>query len=429
MDKAPYLIIGNSVAAMGAIAGIRSIDANRPITLIAKESEHTYSRPLIPYLLAGKVDEKRMHYRPKDFYERNNVRVMLGVEVRRVDAQAKSVETSDGQTIAFDQLLIATGGKPILPADVSGNEAKGVFTFATWEDAREIRDFIGANGVKEAVVVGGGLIGLKSMEALHALAVRTTIVELADRILSATFDKKASDMSRAHLEEAGISVRCGTTVAGIQQQEGKVSGVTLRDGTKIPCGLVIFAIGVVPDARIVADTPIKMDRGILVDERLQSSIDGIYAAGDVSQGADLLTGQMRPIPIFPNAYRQGFVAGCNMAGSDRRYKGGMAMNSVDVLGLPTISVGITSPEGEGYEALSAFDPEEPSYKKIVLKNDRIVGAIFIGQIDRAGIITGLIKDAVDVSSFKDLLLTEAFGLISLPQEYRKHIVKGTGIEV
>lgn len=429
MDKAPYLIIGNSVAAMGAIAGIRSIDANRPITLIAKESEHTYSRPLISYLLAGKVDEKRMHYRPKDFYERNNVRAMLGVEVKRVRVEARIVEMSDGRTITFDQLLIATGGRPIMPADVTGKEARGVFTFTTWLDAREIGDFIGANGVKEAVVVGGGLIGLKAMEALHALGVKTTIVELADRILSATFDKKASDMSRAHLEKAGISVRCGTTVASIQQQDGKVSGVTLRDGTKIPCGLVILAIGVVPDAGIVAGSSIKVDRGILVNERLQSSATGIYAAGDVSQGADLLTGTTRPIPIFPNACRQGFVAGCNMAGGDRLYKGGMAMNSADALGLPTISVGITSPEGEGCEALSAFDPEKPSYKKIVLKNDRIVGAIFIGQIDRAGIITGLIKEAVNVSSFKDLLLTEAFGLISLPQEYRKHVVKGTGIEV
>ena len=425
----PYLIIGNSVSAMGGVAGIREVDASNPITIVAREPEHTYSRPLISYLLGGKVDESRMRYRTPDFYEKNNVRALLGVEATSINTNARRVETTDGQSLGFEKLLIAMGGRPIMPRDLTGTEAQGIFTFTTWDDARNIKAFMERNGVMEAVVVGGGLIGLKSVEALVALSIKTTVVELADRILSATLDQTASDLARRFLGKAGVEVRCNTTVSSIAQRDGKVAGVTLRDGVKKPCTLLIFAIGVVPDTRIVKGSAIEVDRGILVDASLQTSVEGIYAAGDVAQAVDLLSGEKRSIPIFPNAYRQGFIAGSNMAGSARTYEGGLAMNAVDICGLPTISVGTTTPEGEGYEVLSVLDEETSGYRKIVLKEDKIVGAIFVGQIDRAGIITGLIKERMSVSSFKDLLLTEDFGLISLPMEYRKHMVSGVGIEV
>jgi NAD(P)H-nitrite reductase large subunit len=429
MPETPYTIIGNSVAAIGAVAGIREVDPDGPITLIAKEAYHTYSRPLISYLLGGKVDETRMPYRPPDFYEKNHVRAMLGVEVTRVDADRRTVETDDGRSIEFDKLLIAVGGQPIVPRDITGTDTEGVFTFTTWDEARNIQGYIETNEVTRAVVVGGGLIGLKAVEALVELGIKTTVVELADRILSVTFDQTASDLARRSLEKAGVDVRCGTTVRQINQTGGKVSGVVLRDGTEVTCSMVIFAVGVVPNAQIVDGGTIETDRGILVNDHLRTSVDRIYAAGDVAQAADMLSGHRRPIPIFPNAYRQGLIAGTHMAGGDRKYEGGLAMNAVDICGLRTISVGTTVVDGGGHEVLTSLDDAAAVYKKIVLKGDKIVGAIFVGQIDRAGIVTGLIKNAVSVSDFKDLLLTESFGLISLPSDYRKHVVSGTGIEI
>ena len=429
MNRTPYVIIGNSVAAMGGVDGIRNTDAEGAITIIAKEPHHTYSRPLISYLLAGKVDEEGMLYRPRDFYGKNNVRPLLGVEVRGIDLDSRAVETSDGQLLAFEKLLIAAGGKPIVPQDVRGTEAEGVFTFSSWDDAHCIKAYIEGNGVRQAAVVGGGMIGTKAMEALAALDVSTTVVELTDLILSAAFDRTASDLARRRIEEAGVDVRLGTTVSSVEQRDGKVAGVVLRDGTRLCCELVVFAIGVLPNADVVKGTAVEVDRGILVDDSMQTSVDGIYAAGDVAQASDLLSGEKRIIPIFPNAYRQGLVAGANMAGGKRVYKGGIAMNAVDVFGLPTISLGSAGAEGKEYEILSDFDEDEPSYRKIVLKGDRVVGAIFVGQIDRAGIVTGLIRERIHVSPFKDLLLTDEFGLISLPAEYRKHVVSGMGIEV
>jgi len=429
MDRAPYMIIGNSVAAVAAVTGIRGTDRERPVTVIAREPHHTYSRPLISYLLGGAVDEAAMLYRAPDFYEKNGVVALLGVEVVRVHPDERTVETSDGRTLGFERLLIATGGRPIVPGDVPGTDAEGVFTFTCWDDARSIAAYVEQEGVKRAVVVGGGLIGLKSMEALVRLGIETTVVELADRILGATFDRKASELARRRLEGAGVSVRCETTVTHIRASRGKVTGVTLRDGGRVPCELVILAIGVVPDTGLVRDSGIRTGRGIVVDDTMRTSVEGIYAAGDVAEAADLFTGEKRTIPIFPNAYRQGLIAGCNMAGGRRTYAGGLAMNSVEVLGLPTISVGVTDPDGEGCEVLSDLDEEGPVYKKVVLKGGRVVGAIFVGDVDRAGIITGLIRERVDVSEFRDVLLTDDFGLISLPREYRKHVVSGKGIVV
>jgi NAD(P)H-nitrite reductase large subunit len=429
MNREPYVIIGNSVAAMGAVAGIRSVDPERPITVISREPHHTYSRPLISYLLGGKVEEEGMLYREADFYDKNNVRPMLGVEVTGVDVEAGTVEMDDGRTVAYEELLIATGGDPIVPPDVEGAEADGVFTFTTWDDAREIEAYIEGHGVEKAVIVGGGLIGLKSMEALVERGIETTVVELADRILGATFDRTASELARRQLERAGVTVLCETTVSRIEAAEGEVSGAVLRDGTRLPCGLLIFAIGVRPNVAIVRGTSVEVDRGVVVDDGMRTSADDVYAAGDVAQARLLLRKGKRPIPIFPNAYRQGLIAGANMAGGDATWKGGVAMNSVEVLGLPTISVGITSPDGGGYDTLSELDEHALRYRKVVLRDDRVVGAIFIGDIDRAGIITGLIREQIDVSGFKDLLLTEEFGLISLPREYRKHVVSGMGIVV
>jgi len=425
----PYLIIGNSAAATGGVSGLREVDRDKPVTLIARETEHVYSRPLISYLLAGKVDEKRMHCRPPDFFETNGVEALLGLEVTRIDTEARTVRTSDGRTFAFEKLLIATGGRPIVPREIPGTEARGVFTFTTWEDARRIRSYIDEGGVKRAVVVGGGLIGLKSVEALQALGVETSIVELAERILSATFDQTASELASTFLREAGVEVRCGTTVSEIETSEGRVTGVRLRDGSRRPAALLLFAIGVTPDLRLVKDTRIAADQGILTDDTMETSVKGIYAAGDVVQTTDLLGGAKRPIPILPNAYRQGHVAGVNMAGGRLTFKGGISMNAVDICGLPTISVGVTDPKSDGYEILSTLDARNSTYRKIVLKDDRIVGAIFIGQIDRAGIFTGLIRDKVNVSALKDLLLAEDFGVLSLPKDYRKHVVSGQGIEV
>jgi nitrite reductase (NADH) large subunit len=428
-----YVIIGNSAAAVGAIEAIRQHDQEGAITVVADEFHHVYSRPLISYLLGRMVDESQMYYRPLDFYDRYTVDTMLGTEVVSVAPQKQSISLAGGGILSYDRLLVATGGVPFVPP-TPGTDLEGIFTFTRWEDARHIERYIDDCKVKSALVVGGGSIGLKTAEALMARSIRVTIVELADRILSVSFDRTASRLAEAILRRAGTEIKTSTTVEQIVGRKGRVNHAILRDRERVDCDLVVFAIGVRPNADMIPqDAGIGVNRGILVDGHMRTSAPHIYAAGDCVETHDILLEVSRPIAIWPYAYRQGHVAGCNMAGAEKRYAGGFPMNSVEVCGVPTISVGITDPQetedADTYDVMEKYDRESLVYQKLVLRNDRLVGAISVGNIDRAGIYTGLIRDRVNVSPFRDHLLSGSFGLISFPREYRKHIVVGEGIEV
>jgi NAD(P)H-nitrite reductase large subunit len=430
-----YVIIGNSAAAVGAIKAIRQHDTENPITVISDETHHVYSRPLMCHLLGELVDEDRMVYRPLDFYEQHKVEPMLGVRATEIDTQAKTVSLAGGGAIAYDRLLLAVGGKPFVPP-TPGIDLDGVFTFTKWEDAQKIDRHIKDNDVQTALVVGGGLIGMKAAKALMARGIRLTIIELADRILSTSLDHTASKLAESILRRAGVEVVTGTTVNEIVGKDRQVDHAVLQEGEKIDCDLIIFGIGVRPNLDLILPEPekrtgIKVNQGILVDAHMQTSAEDVYAAGDCVETYDMILGIERPIAIWPHATRQGHVAGCNMAGVEKVYEGGFPMNSEDVAGVPTIAVGLTDPKEreDEYEIIEKYDRAALAYKRLVLHRDRLVGAICVGDIDRAGIYTGLIRDRVDVSPFKEHLLSGNFGLISLPKEYRKHMVVGEGIVV
>jgi NAD(P)H-nitrite reductase large subunit len=424
-----YLIIGNSVAATAAVDAIRERDTKGDITLVSDEPQFVYSRPLISYLLAGNVKVEQMYYRGKNFYDKTKVRAILGRKVTNIDAENKRVVLEDGEELPFEKLLIATGGRLIVPK-TKGSDLGGVFTFTKWDDVEKIKKFLLGNEVKRVVIVGGGLIGLKAAEGLIALGIKITIVELSDRIMSSTFDSTTSEMMKKILEKRGVEVVTKNTADEIIGNGPKVGGVVLRDGTRINCEMVVFAIGVSPNIELVKDSGIKVNRGIHVDEYMRTNFPDIYAAGDVVEAYDMVLQNNRPIAIWPNASIQGAVAGHNMAGGEKKYVGGFAMNSIEICDIPTISMGLTDPPaGKGYEVLQALDEEKPTYRKIILKDNVVVGAIFVNDIDRAGIFTSLIKDKIDTSSFKDVLLKEEFGLAWFPKEYRKHLVVGPGIEI
>lgn len=423
-----YLIMGNSAAAVGAIEAIRKTDREGPITVVSDEPYVAYSRPLISYLLGGLVDESRMPLRDEDFYARNGVEALLGVEATAVRPATKEVEVEDGSRLGYERLLVACGGVPIRPPFME-DAVEGVFNFTTWDDARAIAAYIEREGVTRAVVLGGGLIGLKATEALIERRIRTTVVELADRVLSLTFDKKASQLVEQALRTAGCELITGNTVFDPRQRNGKISGVVLREGGTVDCELLIVAIGVRPNLEPVREAGLNLDRGIVVDRQMRTSMEDIYAAGDVTQAYDLLSAEQRTIAIWPNAMLQGRVAGANMAGTEAHYDGGLAMNAVEIAGVPTISVGVTDPTGQDYEVMTRADEQNGTYKKVVIKDDTVVGSIFVGDISRAGIITGLIRDRANVALFKDKLLRDDFGLVWLPKDYRKHLVEGPGMEV
>ncbi len=423
-----YIIIGNSAAAIGAVEAIRKNDKENPIKIISEEEYTVYSRPLISYLLAGKVTTKRMYFRGEDFYEKNKVIKILGHKAIGINCDQRYVSLENKEMIKFDKLLISTGGKPIIPG-IKGLKNERVFGFTTWSDVDKIAKI--SREVKEGVVIGGGMIGIKAAEALCEIGIKVTIVELADTVLSRALDKEASQIIQNQLKEAGVDIITGSEVSEVIGKGSEVvEGVILKDGRRIRCDFVVVAIGVFPNIDIVKGTKIKVKRGIIVDEHMETDIRGIYAAGDVAEAYDSIIGEERPIPIWPLAIRQGRVAGSNMSGLVTTYPGGFPMNAIEFSGIPTISLGITDPKEDGYEIIKKTDIQKGIYKKIIIKENRIVGAVFVGEIDRAGIITGLIKDKIDVRDFKKDLLAGDLGLISLPKEMRrKKLERGRGVTV
>lgn len=415
-----YVIIGNSAAAVGAVEGIRQRDNTGNITVISEEPYYAYSRPLISYLLAGTADDRKMAYRDAGFYEDNGVSLLLGVRAVSIDAVGKQVILSNGKMVAYDKLLIATGGKPFVPP-MKGGDKKGIYTFIKRDDAEQLKSV--AKCETKAVVIGGGLIGLKAAEGLVKCGVDVTVVELADRILSTILDEQAAAIVQDVLEKHGINVILNDTVTEVIGDDG-VSGVILKSGQSIECDMVITAIGVRPNTDVVANTDISVNRGIKTDDHMCTNIEDVYAAGDVAEAYDIVYEDQRVTPIWPNAYMQGEIAGRNMAGDDTVFDSGFARNSIAFFGLPMITAGIIKPVGGDYEAVSTVQPEKMVYKKAVFKGNRLVGFIRLTDIDRAGILTGLIKDKVDISPFKDKLLDKDFGFVYMPKSYRKERLLG-----
>lgn len=420
-----YVIVGNSVAAVGAIRAIRALDQQGTITVVSREKHKAYGRPLISYLLGGLIKEKRMAYLPEDFYQQHGINLLLNSEVTAVDSKANKIMLATGDAIHYDKLLLATGGDPFIPPIEGMADKDRIFTFTTWDDAAKLK--VISQDINRAIVIGGGLIGLKAAEGLNLLDKSVTVIELADRVLSSAFDRPAGKIVARKMRANGIDVINEDSVVRIEGEGAEISGVTLKSGDFIPGDTVVVAIGVRPAAGYLKGSGVEVNRGIVVDNNMATSVEGIYAAGDVAEAADFFSGQKNPMPIWPDAYIQGDIAGTAMAGGTKEYAGGLPMNSIEFFKVSTISMGVTNPKNpDEYEIRSYQDIQNYQYRKIVLQDNRLVGAVLVGSVDRAGIFAGLIRDKIDMSPYKESLLQPGFGFVNLSREIRNKLFSPQG---
>lgn len=418
-----YVIIGGSAGGIGAIEAIREVDPIGTLTLISEEKVPQYSRPMISEYVSKEATLDMMKYRDDQFWKNNNVNVLNGRIATKIDFTKKFVELENGDKIIYEKLLIATGGKPFVPR-MEGEKKDGVFTFTELSSAEALEAKVTQS--KRALVIGGGLIGVSASEALVKRGIKVTLVELKENILSLILDKTASEIAETVLKKSGVTIITGQTVQQIQGKQddpSAVGGVVMTDGTEIPCDLVVVAIGVIPRTELVKDTSLKLNRGIIVDKLMRTNIPDVYACGDVAEAHDFLINENRLLPLWPLAYNGGRVAGYNMAGGKNvEYEGGTVMSSLKYFELPIIAVGNINPQDtSSYEILVELKPEKPIYKKILLKDNKISGFIFLGEIEKAGIFFRLLKNHVDVSEIKDILLFKDFGIVSLPEHLRKEM--------
>jgi NAD(P)H-nitrite reductase large subunit len=405
-----YLIIGNSAGGIGAAEAIRQVDKEGILTIVSEEPYPVYSRPLISKYLAKERTLGGMLYRPPEFYDQNNILFLPGKKVTHLELDSRTVSLDSHERITWEKLLLAAGGKPIFPR-MKGGDKTGVFTFINLDDAKAIDRFL--DNRRKAVVIGGGLIGISATEALVKRGLDVAVVEMKERILNTILDEQASSIADKTLKQAGVRIITGHTVVQVNGRES-VEGATLDNGDTMPCDLLLVAIGVLPRSELALDAKLEMDRGILVDRHMATNHPDVYACGDVSQAYDFAYGENRLSPIWPNAYIGGRTAGFNMAGIATEYPGGTAMNSLNYFGIDIASAGIAMvPSNDGYEAISR--QENNMYRKIILKSNVIVGMIFVGDIEKSGIIFGLMRDRANIESFKQSLLADDFGLAFLPR--------------
>jgi len=409
------VIIGNSAAGTGALEAFRKWDRDSPVTVISDETASLYSRCLLSYYMADDIDQSRLAFRARDFHKRLRAKVILGRKVELVDPEKQHVICDDGSKVGYDRLLIATGGSAKLPSNIPSN-VDGVFVLRTIADAEVIRRCIHSG--KRAVVLGGGLVGMKAAFALRKRGMEVTVVVRSPFVLSQMIDAGAARIVMARLKEHGIETLTGADVSEVESVKRHISAVKtaivdskgLESSGKLqPCDLLVVAKGVTPNMQMVNGTEIQCNRGIITNSKMQTSVENIYAAGDVAETYDIATQQQSVNALWTCAMQQGKIAGINMAGRAKDYDGSVGMNSINFPGVDLISFGmVRPPENQGYEVQTDGRAGARIYKKVVLKDNRIKGLVLVNRIDNAGVLLSLLSRKVDVTGIKSELLSDGF---------------------
>lgn len=425
-----YVIIGNCAAGINAVEAIREKDKEGGITIISDENHPVYGRCLISYYLAGVCREEDLFLRPKDFYERMNAELLLGEKVIGVKLSEKRILLEDKKEIGFDKLLIAAGAQA-KSIGIDGENKKGVFKFRTLNDAKALMDI--SKTAKRVVILGGGLIGLKAAYGLKSRGLDVRVIIKSNILMSQVMDERSSEILKRHLEKNGIEIITGVAAKKIVGAD-KVEGIILDNGEELKCEVIVIGKGVSPNIDLLKGSGIKTDDGVLTNEYLETNVKDIFAAGDCAETYDIILGKTTVNALWTTASAQGRIAGFNMAGEKKIYEGSLAQNSIEFFGLPLISLGmrkIPKENSEQYQQLVRSCPEKLNYKKMILKNDNLAGAILLGTFKNAGVYLALIKEKADISQIKDVLLKDGFGYAQVKDlipEKKKEISRGVSIE-
>ena len=395
-----YLIIGNGVAGTTAAEGIRKLDKEGKITIITEEGLPFYYRLRLNEYLAGDIDEQSLVAKDDQWYKDRAIDLVLNTRIVGADPGKKLVMAENNLTFPYDRLLIATGSHSFVPP-ITGSEKTGVFALRSVMDARNISSHV--KDIADVVLIGGGLLGLEAGNALRKLGKKVTVVEFFPRLLPRQLDLDGAKRLQDIMEEMGFSFRLGAKTSEITGED-KVTGVMLEGGEHLPAGMVIISAGVRPNMDLADPLGLHIDKGIHVDERLNTNQENIFAAGDVAEFRGM------PYGIWPAAMEQGKIAGNVMAGGDADYQGTTMANTLKVVGIDLASAGNIDAESE-FESTVLTD--ENVYKKLVIDKGRIIGCIMLGDTTGFNKITKMMLAEKDVSQIKDEILSENFDFKNL----------------
>lgn len=410
-----YVIIGNGVAAAGCIEGIRSVDAAGKITVVSGENHPVYCRPLISYYLEGKTDPERMRYRPADFYETMGCQVLYGKRAVSMDSAAKTITLDDGAVLSYDKVCVAAGSSPFVPPFAGLDTVDKKFTFMTLDDTLALE--AATDKTSRVLIVGAGLIGLKCAEGLRDRVAEITVCDLADRVLSSILDAECAAMMQSHLEANGIRFLLGDSAASFEG--GKA---VMKSGKTVEFDVLVLAVGVRANTALVKDACGQVNRGILIDTGMQTTLPDVYAAGDCTEGEDITFGGKRVLAILPNAYMQGRCAGINMTGGSAVFDNAIPMNSIGFFGLHAMTAGTYYGADQGGEMYE--EKGELTLKRLFTRDGLLTGFILIGQVERAGIYTSLIRERIRLDTVDFEMLKKVTTLAAFSKESREKKLGG-----
>lgn len=392
------VIVGNGLAGTLAAKTVRELDQEAGIEIFGEEKYAYYPRPNLIEFLAGRLPYEKLFAFPEIWSTRQRIGLHFGERVARIRPDERTIETGSGGAFPYDALLLASGARAAVPP-LTGSGLKGVFVLRTLDDALAILDHLRTHA--HVAVLGGGLLGLEIARAIRGRGAEVCVVEFFDRLLPRQLDPAAAGILKHQIEKTGISVRLGAVSREILGA-AEVRGIRFESGDEVEADLVVIAAGVKPELALAKDAGLTVERGIVVDDRLRTSRPEIFAAGDVAEH------QGRVYGIIPASFEQARAAAHNMLGMDMPYAGTVPSNTLKVAGLYVTSAGEVNPEARGHEVLVRSVPEDGLYKKIVLKEGRLVGAIWMGTKKGASEIGRLVALKKDIEGRKGDLLEDTF---------------------
>lgn len=398
IEQTKYLIVGSSHAALEAVNAIRMHDAEGSLTVVTRDPHLPYSPTVLPYVVSGKSAPERVFLRDEEFFERNNVSFRRNAGLAALHADANTAELADGSTLGYEKLLLATGASPVIPP-IPGIDRVDYHVLRTLDDATGLNAAIA--GANNAVVLGGGLVGMHAAENLVKAGAKVTIVEMGPTVLGGYFDAAASGLIEAAFREAGATVLTGRRVVGLAKSATGAT-VTLANGDTLDADLLLVATGVKPDVGYLNGSNIAFEQGIVVDDQMRTNIDNVWAAGDCVQAKHFFAPRKQVNAILPSATEQGRIAGMAMAKDPgiKAYAGGVPLNTYHFFGRHAISVG-SSEVPEGGDVVTRFDEANGRYLKIIFDGGRLTGIFGINEYFDGGIMWQLILRRIDLTEVRD----------------------------
>lgn len=387
-NKKDYVILGASAAGINAAKTLRDLDLDSNITVISKD-EKVYSRCMLHHVISNHRTVEEINFVEDNFMENNNIYWIKNKSVKSIDTNNKKV-VIEGQELDYDKLLIATGASAFIPPIRNIKEGNYIYPLRNIDDVYEIKEK--AKISKKVAIIGAGLIGIDALTGLMEYKnLEVSLIYPSDYILDKQLDEYSAKVYENKFIENGANLYSGQPVNEIiLDKENNVSGVQLGNGTVVECDLLIVSTGVTPNIDFIKETNIENNRGIVINDKCETTVDDVYAAGDV----------VGKNAIWPLAVKQGIVAAHNMAGSERNIEDDFTFkNSMNFMGIPTVSLGIVNPDGYDYDTITRCDND--GYKKFIYKDDRIYGLIAQGDISYIGALTQIIKNKVEIPDLKN----------------------------